>query len=461
MSNCATVRCLILLLSFGMSATVHAAQVHEHTLDNGLKVLVQVDDRAPVVVSQIWYKVGSSYEPPGITGISHMLEHMMFQGTETVGPGEFSRRIAEQGGSQNAFTGRDYTAYFEQLSSDQLPLAFELEADRMRNLLLAETAFATERQVVQEERRLRVEDDPRSLTGEQAQAVAFTVSPYGHPIIGWMADIDAYTLADLAQWYQRWYGPNNATLVVVGDVQADAVFDLAETHFGSIPPIDLQPPRGLTEPPQRGPRRVTVKAPAELPYLIVGYKVPSLHSAQAPWEAYALEALAGVLDGGRSARIERELVRGSGVAVGAGASYSLTSRLDDLFSLAGIPSSGSDMAALEAAFDDQVARLKAEPVNKDELQRVIAQVIASDVYQRDSQFYQAMRLGTTETVGLGYRRLDDYIERMQAVTPEQIQQVAQRYLIDERKTVAVLEPQSMETGSDEPSQSPSAAEAVQ
>jgi len=415
--------------------------VHTHTLENGLRVVVKEDHRAPVVVSQIWYKVGSSYEHGGITGISHLLEHMMFKGTERHPAGEFSRIIAEQGGRENAFTGRDYTAYFQQLERSRLPISFELEADRMRNLLLEETEFAQERRVVLEERRLRTEDNPRALTHEQFMAAAFQAAPYRQPVIGWMDDLENLEVADLRRWYHRWYVPNNATLVVAGDVEPAEVFALAERHFGGIEPALVAAPKPRREPPQRGERRITVQAPAELPHLIMGYKTPAYPTADEPWKVYALEVLAGVLDGGDSARLSRELVRGRQVAAAASAGYSPFQRQSGLLTLSALPAGGHDVAELEAALRREVQRLRERPVAADELARVKAQVAASQVYERDSLFYQAMQIGMLETVGLDRRLAESYPQRIGAVTAEQVQAVAREFLTPDRLTVAILEPQ--------------------
>ncbi|MDS4022774.1 MAG: pitrilysin family protein [Candidatus Competibacter sp.] len=417
-----------------------AAPVHEFILANGLKVLVREDHRAPVVVSQVWYKVGSSYEPSGLTGISHLLEHMMFKGTPDVPGGEFSRIIAANGGDQNAFTSHDYTAYFQTLEKDRLEISFRLEADRMRHLLLKPEDVAKEVQVVAEERRLRTDDQPEALAQEQFLAAAYVTSPYRHPIIGWMQDIQAISPDDLRRWYQQWYAPNNATLVVVGDVDPAKVRELAEKHFGPLNPSTLAPLKPAAEVPQRGERRIVVKTPAEVPYVTLGYKVPTLKTAAEEWEPYALAVLDGVLDGGNSGRISRNLIRGSQVAAAADTGYGPTSRLDELFVLAGNPSPGRAGAELEKALRAEVARLREELISPDELSRVVARVVAADVYQQDSMFYQGMRLGTLETVGLGWNKLDDYVQRIQAVTPEQVREVARKYLTDDRLTVAILEP---------------------
>lgn len=433
----------IMVAAFGLAlapATFAAAPVHEFTLANGLKVLVREDRRAPVAVSQVWYKVGSSYEPSGLTGISHLLEHLMFKGTPTVPGGEFSRLIAANGGDENAFTSRDFTAYFQTLEKERLELSFRLEADRMRHLLLKPEDVTKEAQVVAEERRLRTEDQPEALTQERFHAAAYVTSPYRQPIIGWMQDIQSIRPDDLNRWYQRWYAPNNATLVVVGDVDPAKVRELAEKHFGSLPPSALTPPRVDQEIPQLGERRIVVKTPAEVPYVALGYKAPTFKTATEAWEPYALDVLDGVLDGGNSGRISRNLIRGSQVAAAAGTSYSPTARLEELFVLAGNPASGRGSAELEQALRAEVAKLREELIGPEELARVVAQVAAADVYQQDSLFYQAMRLGTLETVGLGWNRLDDYVQRIQAITPEQVRTVARKYLTDDRLTVATLEP---------------------
>ncbi|MGE0370491.1 MAG: M16 family metallopeptidase [Gammaproteobacteria bacterium] len=409
-------------------------------LDNGMKLLVKEDHRAPVVVSQVWYKVGSSYEHDGITGISHALEHMMFKGTKKHPGGEFSRIVSENGGRENAFTGRDYTGYYQQLERSRLAISFELEADRMRNLNLPPEEFAKELKVVQEERRLRTEDNPEALTYEQFNAAAFVTSPYHHPVIGWMSDLDAMEVGDLGRWYRSWYAPNNATLVVAGDVDPAAVYKLARKHFGALKPSDVPALKPRREIAQTGERRVTVKAPAQLPYIVMGYKVPALRTADDPSEAYALEVLAGVLDGGDSARISTRLVRDRRVAANAGAGYNLYSRLDDLFILDGTPAQGHDVAELEQALRQEVQRLHDEPVTAEELDRIKTQVIAADIYQRDSVFYQAMQVGMLETVGLDWRLADAYVDRVRAVTAEQVQAVARKYLTPDRLTVAVLDP---------------------
>jgi len=396
-----------------LPSVIHAtgpAPVTETLLDNGLKLLVQEDHRAPVVVTQIWYKVGSSYEHGGITGVSHALEHMMFQGTKRHGPGKFSEIIAAQGGRENAFTGTDYTAYFQTLASDRLEIALELEADRMVNLQIQDEKFGKEIQVVMEERRMRTEDRPTSRLYEQFNATAWVTHPYHNPVIGWMDDLQTMTTADLANWYQRWYQPNNATLVIVGDVDPEKVKQLVDKHFGKLRRGPLLPPKPQQEPPQTGERRIIAKLPAQLPHLMMGYHVPNIGAGQPnkgtakdqskSAEAYALEVLTAILDGGSSARFARELQRGAAVAASASASYRGATRSPGLFIIDGMPAQGHTVADLETALRQQIQRLIDEPVSTTELRRVKSQVVAENVYTRDSVFYQAMQLGMLETVGL-------------------------------------------------------------
>jgi len=419
------------------------SSVFEATLANGMKVIVKPDHRAPVVVSQIWYKVGSSYEYAGITGASHVLEHMMFKGTPKHGSGEFSRIIAENGGSENAFTGRDYTAYFQQLEVSRLPISFELEADRMRNLTLPEDEFQKERQVVIEERRLRTEDNPSALTYEQFMATAFQASAYHNPIIGWMNDLENLTVEDLAEWYRLWYTPNNATLVVAGDVDPNEVVAMAEQYFGAIAPSEMRAQKPRIEPEQHGERRIAVNLPAKTPVIIMGYKTPVLRTVDEKWKAYALEVLAHVLDGGDSSRLSRDLIRGSEIAASAGAGYDLIARNESLFTLEGVPSNGGGLEGVEAALRKQIETLQNELVTEDELRRVKAQVTAAKVYERDSIFYQAMQIGQLETVGIDWREGERYAEQISRVTAEQVRAVAQEFLIENRLTVARLNPQPM------------------
>ncbi|HSM28364.1 MAG TPA: pitrilysin family protein [Thioalkalivibrio sp.] len=416
------------------------ARVVEHRLENGLTVLVLVDPRAPVVTHQVWYRVGSMDEHSGITGVSHMLEHMMFKGSEQYPPGEFSRIVAALGGRENAFTGRDYTGYFQILGREHWETVMAMEAERMQGLRLVDEEFQPERRVVIEERRLTTEDRPNSLLFEQFQATAFFNQPYGHPIIGWMTDIESYSLEDLQDWYERWYAPNNAVVVVVGDVDPEAVVAAAERHFGSIPARSLPVRKPRQETPQRGERRVTLQAPAELPYLVLGWKAPSLSSLEDPADAYALIVAAGALDSGEASRFARGLVRGRELASSTSSRYSPFTRLDTMFTIAAVPTAGTDMATLESALLQEIERLQEEALDPDELLRVQARVIASEIFQRDSIRAQAFEIGMLQTIGLGWQMSDEYVERVRAVTAEDVQRVARQYLVPERLTVGILDP---------------------
>lgn len=415
--------------------------MHDTTLANGMRVIVKEDHRSPVVVSMVWYKVGSIDEPKGLTGISHVLEHMMFKGTTKHGPNEMSRIIAENGGRENAFTSSDYTAYFQQLEKSRLPISFELEADRMQNLKLDPEEFKKEVQVVMEERRLRTDDKPESLTYEKMLSVAYEKHPYHHPVIGWMDDLRKLKVGDVRDWYQRYYSPNNATLVVVGDVKPAEVVELAKKYFGPVPARDFKRPTIPSEPAQSATRSTEVRAPAQVPYLLMGYHVPVYASVKKDdWEPYALTVLSGVLDGGRSARFERDLVREKKVAVRVGAGYDAIGRAATLFLFDGTPAADKSTKDLEHTIRSEVERIKKEPISAEELARVKAQVVASDVFRRDSVFYQAMQLGQLAVCGLGLDLLDERVRRISAVTPEQVSAVARKYFVDSNLTVAVLDP---------------------
>jgi len=438
--------CFALLLGGAVQA-----EVFERTLANGLKVVVKEDHRAPVVVQQIWYKAGSMDERTGVTGIAHVLEHLMFKGTATVPAGEFSKRIAAAGGRENAFTSYDYTAYFQQLHKSKLALAMQLESDRMRNLKLTAADFAKEVKVVMEERRWRTDDEAHSLLQEKMMAAIFQQHPYQHPVIGWMDDLQALTVGDAKAWYDRWYTPNNATLVVAGDVKAAEVFALAQKYYGAIPKRAMQPRRNYDEPKQLGIRRLVVKAPAELPHLVMSFRAPVLRDLAQDWQPYAMEVLAGVLDGNESARLNKRLVREQQVASSVGVGYDSFARGPGLFVLEATPSEGKTVIDVEIALRKEIEQLVKVGVSDEELRRVKAQVMAGEVYKRDSLFYQAMQIGQLESIGLGHRAVPLMLEKLQAVTAEQVRQVAEEFLQDDSLTVAVLDPQPL---SDKPKQKP-------
>lgn len=433
------------LWAIGLALLAGSAQaaLTDVTLDNGMRVIVKEDHRAPVMVSQIWYRAGAMDEFNGTTGVAHVLEHMMFKGTRDVPPGEFSKRIAAAGGRENAFTSRDYTAYFQQMQRDRLGLAMQLEADRMANLVISDELFAKEIQVVMEERRLRTEDQPQSVVYERLMATAYQSHPYRRPIIGWMDDLKNMTAQDARDWYARWYAPNNATLVVAGDVKADEVLELARRHFGPLPARELPPRKPQAEPAQVGSKRIVVKAPAQLPYLLMAWHAPTLKDWERDSTPYALQILVGVLSGNDSARLKKTLVKTRQIAVSAGAGYDDVARGPGMFMVEATPAPGQSLATLEKAIRDEIARIQREGVSEAELARVKAQVIAAEVYQRDSLFYQAMQLGEYATAGLPPEALARRVDRLRAVTAKDVQAAARQWLQDDRLSVAELDPQAL------------------
>lgn len=443
------------LLSLGLASLLAAMatqaqtkpsdNTHEYTFENGLKLIVKEDHRAPVLVSQVWYKVGSTYEHDGISGISHALEHMMFKGTEKFPDGEFDRIVSDNGGRHNAFTSQDYTGYYQEFEKSRLEISFELESDRMRGLLLPEEEFKKEIRVVMEERQLRTEDNPQALTYEQFNATAFLNSSLRIPVIGWMNDLENMNIDDLRDWYEQWYAPNNATLVVAGDVNADEVYALAKKYFSSIKPSAIKQPKPRQEIEQNGTRKIIVKAPAELPYFISGYKTPSLLTAENESDAYALAVLSAVLDGGNSSRFAKKLIRGSAIAANVSTGYSLHSRGDTLFHFDGTPAQGTTIDQLIGAINIEIDLLKTELVSQKELDRIKAQVVASQVYQRDSISSQASTIGALESIGLDWRVIDKFVDKITAVSAEDIQRVAKKYFVEDTLTIAELDPQPLDT----------------
>ncbi|MBS0309555.1 MAG: insulinase family protein [Proteobacteria bacterium] len=417
-----------------------AAPAQEFTLKNGMKIIVKEDHRAPTVAHMIWYKAGSMDEVNGVTGVAHALEHMMFKGTKTMKPGEFSKRVAALGGRENAGTSFDWTFYFQLIEKSKLEAVMQLEADRMANLVFDPKEFPQEIKVVMEERRWRTEDRAGGRVNEALNAAAFVAHPYHHPTVGWMGDLQHMTVDDVRDWYQRWYAPNNAVMVVAGDVNAEEVRRLAEKHFGGIARRKLTPTRPQIEPEQRGVRRVVVKAPAENPYVVLAFKVPGLHDVEKDEDAYALDVLSSVLDGYDNARLNARLVRTERVANSAGAGYSGVARGPVLFTLDGVPAAGVSTEQLEQHLRGEITRIAKEGIAENELQRVKTQLIAGQIYKRDSIYGQAMEIALMEMSGLSYTQIDRMIEKLRAVTPQQVQAVAQKYFGDDQLTVVTLSP---------------------
>ncbi|MEY4884430.1 MAG: hypothetical protein RIS34_2284 [Pseudomonadota bacterium] len=437
-------------LAISFSATAQTTpKVEQFTLANGLTVIVKPDHRAPTAVHMLWVRTGSMDEVDGTSGVAHVLEHMMFKGTPDLKAGEFSRRVAALGGRENAFTSKDHTGFYQQIPAGRLEDVMKLEADRFAHLQWADAEFAKEIEVVKEERRLRTEDSPRALMGEALAATVFVASPYRRPIVGWMSDLDAMTPGDVREFYQRWYVPGNAAVVVAGDVDVAQVRRLAETYYGGIPARAVPTRKPRTEPQQTGVRRIDFKAPAEQAYVSMAFKVPGIQSLDATQvadqDALALTVLAAVLDGYSGARLDRALTQGdSRVADSAGAYNGLWGRGPQLFMLGGVPAAGKTVQQVEAALREQVARVAREGVTEAELSRVKTQWVAGEVYQLDSVFNQARALGSHWVQGLPLDAGERLIARLRAITADQVKGVAQRYFGDDQLTVAVLQPQPLD-----------------
>ncbi len=432
--------CAIVLLSMWAAQISHAAAADrekpaEYILDNGLKVILLENHKAPVVTFQVWHRVGSRNETWRKTGLSHLLEHMMFKGTPTVSGQDFSRIVQENGGNYNAFTSSDYTAYFETMSADRIGVAIKLEADRMRNLVLRDEDFHTERMVVMEERRQRTEDNPKAYLVEQLHAAAFVEQPYHWPIIGWMDDLKRLKLEDLRTYYERYYSPANSFLVVVGDFNKEKMLPAVKAAFGSYPAGEATPRTQFSDPPQSGERRIYVKREARLPAVIQAYKVPNIRDP----DSYVLDLIEGILSTGKSSRLYRKLIREEKIALTVDAANPLLSVDPDLFMISAECLPGRTTQEAEKAIDAEIARLQSEPLGERELAKAKNQIEAAFVFSQDSLFSQAMLLARYE-VALDWRLLDKYVPSIRKVTAEDIMRVAKKYFTPETRTTAVLVP---------------------
>lgn len=424
---------------------------HEMTLKNGLRVIVKEDHRAPVVMTQVWYKVGSTDEPKGKGGISHLLEHLMFKGTSKVSGDDFNRIVSRFGGSQNAFTSHDYTGYYQYYPASRLPLALELEADRMRGLILKESDVAAERQVVMEERRQRTDDNPRALAYEQFRYLAFSQAAQRKPVIGKMSDIESITLTDLQDWYNKWYAPNNATVVIVGDVKPEYAFAQVKKYFGGLKPQATPTRPSVLEPQNQGKRHKEIQMPLPVATLYMGFNVPSLAShkmdavkasAYNPQDPYALALLQDVLDGGLSARLEKKLVREQKLLASVGTSYDLFRRGDGLFFISATPSKGVTLKQAETALLKEINALKTEKINSQEIERAKTNYLTGLIYHQDGISDQARTIGSFATIGLDDRLLATLPEKIGAVTERQLHDAAKKYLVDSNLTTFHVSPET-------------------
>ena len=432
------------------SVSDQQAPVFTRTLANGMQLIVKVDKRAPTAVHMVWVRAGAYDEAEGASGAAHVLEHMMFKGTKTLKPGEFSRRVAALGGQENAFTTMDYTGYYQQIPKAKLADVMRLESDRFANNRWPDAEFTKELAVVKEERRMRTDDNPRSRLFEQVNAASFTANPYHRPVIGWMGDLDSLLPNDARSFHQRWYVPGNAAIVVAGDVDPQQVLKLAEQTYGKIAARAVPTRKPMPEPLQEGMRRVDLKAAAEQAYVILAYKVPQLKALDASADtrdALALTVLSAVLDGYSGARLDRALMQGADrVADSANSGNGLFGRGPQQFFLMGVPAAGKTAAQVEAALRAEVARVGKEGISAQELARVKTQWTASQVYELDSGMNQARELGAAWVQGMPLSLNEKLIAALNQVTAQQVQDVATRYFGDERLTVGTLIPTGATSG---------------
>jgi len=428
-----------------------------YTLDNGLQLVVIENHRAPIVTHMVWYKVGAADEPWGQSGIAHFLEHLMFKGTEAHPEGAFSRIVAQNGGSQNAFTSQDYTAYFQNIAADRLELVMELEADRMTNLVLTDEVVATEREVVLEERRSRVDNEPSAILHEQADATLFQNHPYGIPIIGWEHEIRELSTEDALRFYERYYAPNNAIVVVAGDVVPDEVRALAEQHYGGIEPRTMDPRARPKEPEQRAPREVVLRDPkVGQPSWRRSYLAPSYHAGETE-HAYALQVLGEILGGGSTSRLYRSLVVEQKLAAGAGGHYSALVKDHSTFTVYATPNPGVEIEPLRDAVDAEIGRIVEGGVTEEELTRAVDRLRAAAVFARDRLSTGARVLGMAMTTGSTVADVEAWPDRIAEVTAEQVQAAARAVFRPEQSVTAVLLPEKkvdrrQKSQAEEPSQ---------
>lgn len=424
------------LLSAVLSVPALAGDITHFTLENGLEAVVIEDHRAPVVVHMVWYRAGSADETLGKSGVAHFLEHLMFKGTDDLAPGEFSKTVSANGGSDNAFTSYDYTAYFQRIAADRLDLVMGMEADRMRDLILSEEDWKTELQVIIEERNQRTDSDPAAIFGEQRRAAQYLNHPYGRPVIGWRHEMEALTRADALDWYQRYYAPNNAVLIVAGDVTPEEVRTLAEKHYGPLEPTPGLAPRDrVKEPPQLSERRLNFPDPrVAQPYVMRTYLAPERNPGDQT-RAAALTILAELL-GGNSATsvLGRALVFDTGCALYASSFYDGVSLDQTTFTLVAVPAADITLPELEAEIDAAIARFLTDGINPDQFERVKTRIKAAEIYARDNVDGLARRYGEALAVGLSVEDVNSWPDTLMAVTEADVIAAA-KDLFDRRRAV--------------------------
>lgn len=414
----------MLLCLFLFTSLIAFGKTNEMLLENGLKIIVLEDHRAPIAVTMVWYHVGSGDEPQGLTGVSHFLEHLMFKGTEKYKEGEFQSLIAREGGESNAFTNHDYTAYINKVPVSALPLIFELEADRMNHLTFNEASFEKERKVVQEERRLRIEDYPIGLAFERYLATAHLSGPYHHPIIGWMSDLEQINIRDAKAWYQHFYAPNHATLVVVGDVLPEEIFKLAQTHFGKLPRNAFYLEKKHPEPPLFGAKTVDVEAPTPMKVLFLGFPTQSFKTAASLKTPATLELIRALLDGGEHARLSKNLIHQSKIASKIDVHYNPLVRYDTDIVFIAIPEKNRSLDNVKQSILSELKKLRKENISKEELTRAKNQLIAQKTFEKDAITAIATEIGLLDTLHLPLNFTAQWITEIKSITAEDIEKVA-------------------------------------
>jgi zinc protease len=437
---CYTAVSLAVLGALALPAEARIFDPESFTLDNGMQVVVVTNRRAPIVTHMVWYKVGAADELPGETGNAHFLEHLLFKGTKTLGPGEFSQIIARNGGQENAFTSHDFTAYYQTVARDRLEIVMRHEADRMQNLVLSDEIVLPERDVVLEERRSRVDNEPGARLGEMVNAALYLNHPYRLPVIGWEHEVKALNTQTALAFYRRWYAPNNAVLIVAGDVTAAEVRALAEKYYGAIPARAVPERRRTEEPPQFAARRVTMEsAQVRQPSLSITYLAPSFGSAT-DGEPYALQVLEQILGGGATSRLYRALVVESGLAISAGAGYTSSGLDSGRFVFYVSPRDGVEVETAEAALRAQIAALLADGVSDQEVATAKQRLKSASVFARDSLSTGANVFGRALTTGQSVEDVEAWPERIETVTRAQIEAAARAVFRDEQSVTGVLLP---------------------
>lgn len=429
----------IILLILFLPVSILASEVKEFILKNGLKVIILEEHKAPVATFQIWYKVGSKDEPGGKSGLSHLLEHMMFKGTGKHGPSELSRIIQMNGGVDNAHTTKDYTVYFELLPSDKINIAIELEADRMKNLILDEKEFLSERNVVIEERKMRYEDDPQNALFEEINSIAFKIHPYRNPVIGWMSDLSSIQRDDLYNYYNKYYSPNNSFIIVIGDVNTEQIIKDIRDKFEEIPANHNIQNQRFVEPEQRGERRFVLKKEAELPFIIVAYHVPNFPHE----DSYALDILSVILSGGKSSRLYQSLVYEKKIALNVSADYYGFHIYPYMFFISITVAPNKDVKEVENVIYEEIKRIIDSVPSDYEIQKAKNQIEASFIMDQDSIYMQAMKYGIFEILG-GWKLMDKYLEGIRNVTSQDVVNVVKKYLVEDKRIVGILLPKKSE-----------------